>query len=167
MLLSNYLLSGGVKPYLEYGWVTAPNTAGQSIAANTITTLTIDTEVADTGNNGSISANQITLNSGTYYFKAHTTAYNSGAPYGPNIISLYDITNSTYVTRGGQQAGSASYSSSMLIDGQFTINGSTTFSLYYLSGGISIIQSGLAAGTFTNSTALADQRTTIKLWKLA
>lgn len=167
MLLSNYLLSGGVKPYLEYGWVTAPNTAGQSITPNTITTLTIDTEVADTGGFGSIASNQITLAAGTYYFKAHTTAYISGSPFGPNILSLYNITNSTYVTRGGQQAGGASYSSSMLIDGQFTINGSTTFSLYYLSGGTSVIKSGLTAGDFTNTTTGADQRTTIKLWKLA
>jgi hypothetical protein len=38
-----------VPEYIEFGWVTAPNAAGQSISANTITTLTLDTEVQDTG----------------------------------------------------------------------------------------------------------------------
>jgi hypothetical protein len=167
MLLSNYLLSGGVKPYLEFGWVTAPNTAGQSITANTITTLTIDTEIADTGNNGSISANQITLAAGTYYFKAHTTGLNNNVPYGGNLLSLYNVTNSSYVTHGGMQAGAAQYSCSTLIEGQFTITLPSVFELRFLCGSTAVILSSMSSGTFTLTTAGADQRTTIKLWKLA
>lgn len=162
------LIGSGAKPYLEYGWVTAPNTAAQSITANTITTLTLDTEVADTGNYGSIASNQITLAAGTYYFKAHTTAYNSGAPYSGNLLALYNVTSSSYVTRGGLQAGNAQYASSTVIEGQFTIGTSSVFVLYYLSGSTASINSANGGGYFTLTTpANADQRTTIKLWKLA
>jgi hypothetical protein len=165
MLLSNYLLSGGVKPYLEYGWVTAPNTARQSITANTITTLTIDTEVADTGNNGSISGNQITLNAGTYYFKGHANIRNA-APTA-NLISLFNVTSSSYVTRGGPLSGGAEYAASSYIEGQFTINTQSVFEFRVLTSTISLVGSSITDGIFSLSTAGADQRTTIKLWKLA
>jgi len=165
MLLSNYLLSGGVKPYLEYGWVTAPNAARQSITANTITTLTIDTEVADTGNNGSISGNQITLNSGTYYFEAETSGYETGQSIAAQaIMSLFNVTSGAYITRQLGNKGNILYLIDATINGQFTISINSTFELRILGG------HGITIGTLYNSTlttAGADQRTTIKLWKLA
>jgi hypothetical protein len=164
MLLSNYLLSGGVKPYLEYAWVCAPNTAKQVITANTIQALTIDTEVADTGNNGSISGNQITLNSGTYYFEASTCGYETATTnFMQVILGLYN-TSGSYVTRRLGNQGNISYAIDATINGQFTISATSTFELRILS------YFGITIGTLTNSTlttANADQRTTIKLWKLA
>lgn len=166
MLLSNYILNGGVKPYLEYGWVCAPNTAGQSITANTITTLTIDTEVADTGNNGSISGNQITLSAGTYYYNGIIPFGYSGSSYlAGAIVSLYNITNSSYITR---MSCGALYVTNNTIIGQFTILSTTVFEMRIISTNSGLIgQNYYGSGNFTNTTAGADQRTTIKLWKLA
>lgn len=165
MLLSNYLLSGGVKPYLEYAWVTAPNAAKQVISGNTIQALTIDTEVADTGNNGSISGNQITLNSGTYYFEAETVGYETGTANATQVImSLYNVTSGAYITRQLVNKGNFSYLIDATINGQFTISVNSTFELRILN------YFGITIGTLNNSTlttAGADQRTTIKLWKLA
>jgi hypothetical protein len=170
MLLSNYILNGGARPYLEYGWVTAPNTAGQSITANTITTLTIDTEIADTGNNGSISGNQITLAAGTYYFESTISTRQSAAAEGSGLFSLYNITNSSYITRGriwGNDAGTP-YSAYGVMNGQFTITSTSVFDLRILTTNATIVDNGaLSTQLSTLSTAGADQRTTIKLWKLA
>ena len=171
MLLSNYLLSGGVKPYLEYAWVTAPNDAGQTITNNTITTLTINTEVADTGNNGSISANQITLNSGTYYYEIYVPLVSASSNYNALIFALRKnpSTSPEFISRKGFQ-GYANTFPDKTLSGQFTINTSTVFDITAITTcdvGSSVIRTAAGGTPFTLSTAGADQRTTIKLWKLA
>jgi hypothetical protein len=169
MLLSNYLLSGGVKPYLEYGWVCAPNAGAQSLTNNTISALTIDTEVADTGNNGSISGNQITLNAGTYYFEANVRLQSTNGDWITSIFSLYNVTDSSYVTRTEEHFG-LNLAIASILKGQFTISSSKSFELRILpfaATGTPIVKSGSYYAGFSNSTAGADQRTTIKLWKLA
>jgi hypothetical protein len=170
MLLSNYLLSGGVKPYLEYAWVCAPNAAGQSITPNTITTLTIDTEVADTGNNGSIAGNQITLAAGTYYFEANVRVTNTNGDLNPFIFSLYNTSDSSYISRIEDMFG-YNWNQTTILKGQFTISSSKNFVLQLIAttaSGTIVVRSGDSYRiNFTNSTAGADQRTTIKLWKLA
>ena len=164
------IISGPVKPYLEYAWVCAPNTAGQALTVNTITTLTIDTEVADTGNYGSISNNQVTLSAGTYYFKARSgnTIVASGNSAG-GTISLYNVTASSYVTR--KEFFSATTMDNTDFEGQFTIASSSVFELrmYYYENASRTLTNGGAywPGNSSLSTAGADQRTTIKLWKLA
>lgn len=164
MLLSNYLLSGGVKPYLEYAWVCAPVTAGQQIPANTIQALTIDTEVYDTGNNGSIASNQITLNAGTYYFEAF--APNSSNLYTIQTLGLYNISDSKYETR--QNYGYGGYGGTIPLKGQISFSSSKVFELRLVAGvGTTTIGAAVNQTMGTNTTAGADQRTTIKLWKLA
>lgn len=168
MILSS-LIGGGAKPYLEYGWVTAPNTAGQSIAANTITTLTIDTEVADTGNYGSIASNQITLAAGTYYFKANAPhgASSAGAPL-LAILGLYSVTGSTWVTKRQHSETNYAVPLQVEVDGQFTVGSSTVFELRMAGSKNFTVGMGYSnISDFTLATAGADQRTTIKLWKLA
>jgi hypothetical protein len=156
------LYTGGVKPYLEYGWVCAPNTAGQSIAANTITTLTIDTEIADTGNFGSIASNQITLAAGTYYFEANTFFNTINA--GGIIIGLFNNSASSYISRTGNN----SYRSSQtFLRGQFVIAASSILSLRFIATNGGVISNSGDGNAYTDATAGADQRTTLKLWKLA
>lgn len=172
MLLSNYLLSGGVKPYLEYGWVTAPNAAAQSITNNTITTLTIDTEIVDTGNNGSISGNQITLNAGTYYFEANAPIVTNAGAYMNYIFSLRkNVTTTPAIISSISNTSNAAPNSVAVLKGQFTISVSSVFDLTVIcNAGSGSLSNGATAQYFTPftvSTAGADQRTTIKLWKLA
>jgi hypothetical protein len=163
------LIGSGANPYLEYGWVTAPNTAGQSIAANTITTLTIDTEIADTGNFGSIASNQITLAAGTYYFKAN-------APFGlgvavngtTTVLGLYNVSISAWVTKKQNTNSNYAIPIQTDFDGQFTIAASSIFEMRGISSATGTVGKGYMAITdATLATAGADQRTTLKLWKLA
>jgi hypothetical protein len=168
MILTS-LIGGGAKPYLEYGWVTAPSTASQSIASNTVTTLTIDTEVADSGNFGSIASNQITLAAGTYYYDAFVPV---GAWSNDCIFSLYNTTTSAYISKikalaiyGGAAYWNYYWNPPLNLKGQFTIATSSVFELRLAANGA--IGVGVGSTAFTLSTAGADQRTTIKLWKLA
>jgi hypothetical protein len=162
-------LGGGASPYLEYGWVCAPNAAGQSITANTITTLTLDTEIVDTGDNGSIASNQVTLASGTYYFKATHTFKRAVANNPPDaLFRLYNVTDSNLIScdSGVDTIESAQYSGKFDFEGQFTISGSKAIRLEVAySDAVTIGISGQNA--FTLSTASAQTRTKLQLWKLA
>jgi hypothetical protein len=176
------LYTGGVKPYLEYGWVCAPNTAGQSIAANTITTLYLSNEIADTGNFGSLSAgtfptgtasatSQITLAAGTYYFKSWIPITSSSESARINAItSVYNVTSTSYVSR---KEVSTSYVDNLKIaenDGQFTLAVQSSLELRLIAAihvGVIIVGNTTQYANFTGTTVGDDQRTTIKLWKLA
>lgn len=150
--------------YLEYGWVCAANTAGQSISANTVTTLTIDTEISDSGGHGSVSANQVTLAAGTYYFEANVPIYQvSGYD---TVLSLYNVTDASYVTRRKIAYSFNGDISSVTLIGQFTIASSKTFAVQALCAGGSS-NNGVGTSPLTLGTSGADQRTTLKLWKLA
>lgn len=161
--------------YIEFGWVTAPNAAGQSISANTITTLTLDTEVADTG--GLVSApssNQFTLPAGTFYYEASTScnAYDPGSASA--TLALYNVTDTAYVSRTSLKITDSRHSGGLqvsrisgVLNGQFVIAANKTFDLRLLSGDSMTVNNGTQGSALsTNSTAGADQRTTIKLWKL-
>lgn len=168
--LSTNMQNIGNYPYLEYAWVTAPNTNGQVISPNFIGTLTLDTEVADTGNFGSISSNQITLAAGTYRFEAYVP-YNMGGSADQNIIfGLFNSSDNKYITRAGVSYtdGAGTESGASNISGQFTINSSKVLYLTAIISGTDnlVIRTAPRQTSFTNSTANADQRTTIKLWKV-
>ena len=164
---------GGMAPdYLEFAWVCAPNAAGQSITADTITTLTIDTEVVDLGGYGSIGSNQITLAPGTYYFKGNAPVRSLNVNYQAGVLSLYNTSLSSYVSRGGAGGISTALGSAAILEmeGQFTIAAQNVFELRMWVH--SLITLSIDHGIYNNSlptlaTAGADQRTTLKLWKLA
>lgn len=159
-----------IPEYIEFGWVTAPNAAGQNIPVNTITTLTLDTEVADTGNIVSAPvSNKFTLPAGTYYYETHTR-FNAGATSVPSIFAIYNETDGVYVTRSGlgSSAGHSSGRSICLkIDGQMVLTAEKSFSLRLLVSSSAVtVNNGDNTANHSNATANADQRTTIKLWKL-
>jgi hypothetical protein len=154
-----------VPEYIEFAWLTAPNAAAQAISANTITTLTLDTEVADTG--GLVSApssNQFTLPAGTYYYEAQTHYKLSSNNLESGILALYNVTDSTYVSCSNNFAG-GERGSNIQNNGQLVIAAAKTFELRLaVANSSNIISTDETA--FTLSTAGTDQRTTIKLWKL-
>jgi hypothetical protein len=174
----------GVPEYIEFAQVCAPNAAAQSITANTITTLILDTEVSDSsGIVSAPSSNRFTLPAGTYYYEASSqlgvsrTDTNIGA-----LFSLYNYSDTSYVSRsgfGGTTINTVTYSSNqygitynypaekitrLSLNGQIAISASKIFELRALTNCDAGVCSAVTA--FTNSTERADQRTTIKLWKL-
>jgi len=176
--LSTNMMNFGNFPYLEYAWVTAPNVAGQAITANTITTLYISTKLADLGSYGTLTAgsappavatSSFTLDAGTYSYEAYT-GWDFGGSGGGAMASfgLYNITSGSYVSRTGPTAATGAGFYSLKLNGQFTINTTTVFDIRgWSNSNFKVHNSGgdNPSGS-TPSTANADQRTTIKLWKV-
>ena len=173
--LSDLVTFGKAADYIEFAWVCAPNATAQTVSVDTVTTLTIDTEVQDTGDlviapgTGGLPANTFELPAGIYYYEAFTrfTAGNLATPF---IFSLYNVSDSAYVARSNYGTVPASVSSRNCcptISGQFKITSSKRFRLQLLVDGQSVTIASSDSGTQSSvTTADADQRTTIKLWKL-
>ena len=167
--LSTNMQNIGNYPYLEYAWVTAPNAAGQTLTANTSAVLTLNTEVADSGNYGSLTSNQITLSAGTYLIKGLIPLNIYGSAFGTGIVFVRNVTTGQFITRFGASAGNTTESIWFLPEFQSTFSTITTLEFGIITTATSEIQNqvetyGFGAGTstFTN----LDQRTTIKLWKV-
>lgn len=156
---------GTVPDYIELAWVTAPNADGQDIPIHVLTKLTLNTIVADTGGLvNSLVDSEFTLPPGTYYFEAHTAAYQANNN-GGGILGLYQGT--TPITRSNSEAEQASgYMTCYRLSGQFVLTSSTALNLKLLVAVACDIDSRSGITVMTNSTPDADQRTTIKLWKL-
>lgn len=163
MKLSKYLHH--VPDFAEYGWVCAPNASAQSISANTITKLNVDTIVSDEAGLLTMpSANVFTIPEGNWYVEAWASLSSTSNVLSA-ILSLYDEDASAFVTR----ASSASYQiyfEQPKIETQIKLPADTLFSLRVLSYVAADVRSAAYLNTFSNSTSGADQRTSIKLWKL-
>ena len=164
--LSTNMQNIGNYPYLEYAWVTAPNAAAQSVNANTLTVLTLTTEVADTGNFGSISSNQITLSAGTYQYDAEAfySAYNGTENEG--MLGLWNNSTSQFISRvGHSDLGSGGH---YHLKGQFTISTQSILTLRMISNIALYVKPGIYYNTIQSTGTNPDysQRTTIKLWKV-
>ncbi len=111
--------------------VKASGTAGGTATTGSFQTRTIQTEDADTGNNCTIAANQITLLAGTYRCVIQIPFYSTAE----TITRLRNITDSTTTVNGSSLFHSA-FGHSFIV-GRFTIAASKTFEIQYwaTSGG--------------------------------
>ena len=173
--LSSDMKKIGNNPYLEYAWVTTPAAVSQDITANTLNVLTLNTEVVDLGGFGSLNANQITLSPGTYMFEAFVMFY--CVSVSDNVGGIFSLNKSTgeYITRtncvptiAGARDTNTNYSTTVgELNGQFTLTSSTVLELKLMVPVAANVTGFKDATTvYTNTTTGADQRTTIKLWKV-
>ena len=179
--LSTNMQNIGNYPYLEYAWVTAPNTAGQTVTGQSETVLNLTAELQDTHGYGSIATNQITLAAGIYRFEANVPVE---LPSGAEALVSVKTSSGVYLARkrytGGWRHQSDSYYTTyppyFLDDfyGQFTLSANSNITLNLLVSYTSVVGCGATnpfdgSATvikFTSTTSTQDQRTTIKLWKV-
>lgn len=178
-------------PYAEYAWVTAPNTAADTVSGtpDTWTKLRVDTSVVS-NSFGSLNASsyEITLVAGTYRARFNIPWF-IARPFPDKVPSpiayLGTTANVPLIRSQGHQhasliSGVSNYWNLGLIEaeGQFTIATSTTVDLRFLPIGANSTYPfrignhawagvGPGDGPSTNTDALTDQRTTVKFWKLA
>lgn len=164
---------GFAVPYLEVGWVCAPNTAGQSITSNAApATCTLDTVVQNTESLGvTIATNQIqNLPAGTYYFEAHVPWKSQGAANTVGVLALYNVSDTAYVSRGGSRWNAlGNGGGECFVKGQFKIASAKTFDLRVwlaAASGTLTLENSAHSVTVSLATASADQRTTIRIWKV-
>jgi hypothetical protein len=123
--------SGLYSAYLCYQDRKASGTNAGTFTSGAWRTRDLNTEVADTGNNGSVASNQITLAAGTYRVRAWAASFYCGA----NALRLRDVTNGTTLALGvpaSNETSSATGTGAIaLLAGRFTLAGSTVIELQH------------------------------------
>ena len=166
------IIGYNVKPYLEFAWVTAPNASGQVLTYDTTTVLTLNTKVADTGGFGSLTGNIMTLSAGTYAYNIALPLNPGSGPGGFAGVVALSSSFAGFISRFG--IGNPGLAGQITLPtGQFTVPTQQNYVLtcwvlgYYNSGSAVITNSMYGGMSTSQSTAGYDQRTTIRLWKLA
>ncbi len=154
-------------PFVMAALTCAPNLAAQSITANTISTPALSVVLADSATLGvTVGSNQVqNLPEGTYYCEASLPLFTVTGANGASL-RLYNDTGGAYLpVSGGTLGGANSAASQVLATGQFDIGALSSVSLRLICPRTALIRNG--DQDMTDATANADQRTTLKLWKLA
>lgn len=157
---------GFAVPYLEVAKVCAPNTAAQAISANTISVPSIDTTTANDSSLGvTVASDQIqNLPLGIYYCKIEVPYFTATGMNGSSL-RLYNITDSVYLpVNGGAITSGNALVSRLIADGQFKITAAKTVTIRMICPRAGVIRNG--DQDMTDSTASADVRSIIKLWKV-
>lgn len=162
-------------PYLEYAWTCPASQGPQTLVKSTITTLWIDTLIANSHNlpGTGVAGYTITLPAGTYSFEIYVPILldrsndNANANINPNFIfGLKNTTTQSIVSRKNSAPASDSNSESTMdntITGRFTI----TYSCNFIVEGVCTNRAYIGSMIGFSGAAGTDQRTTIKFWKLA
>ena len=159
-------------PYLEYAYICAANYVGSEVVvpSETVTTLRLNTEIADSGNFGTLDTgtSRITLSPGTYSYEVYTRIMNDGAPPSTNFagnVGLYNVSDSQFVTRQGP-TDTQYNSGAFKFNGQITLTTAKIFDIRTIINAASKVTNSSYFYYNTTSTPNTDQRTTIKLWKI-
>jgi hypothetical protein len=165
------LIGKKVPDYVEFAWVCAPSDNAQPITQNVYNTVYMNTTVLNTIAGASLSAGSappstvttsFTIPKGKYYFEAGPglSGYTVLSYNLPLIFSLYNITTSTYVAKMTKPPFQP-------LNGLIDISSPSQFNLQVLSSqNFTLGKNWNNGAMITNSTSNADQRATIKLWKL-
>lgn len=117
-------------PYILVSDQKTQNTNGGTFTSGAWRTRDINTEDADTGNNCSVSSNQITLAAGTYQIRASCPAFACGL----HQTRLQNITDSTTILTGtGEYCSTTSGGGSRsFLTGRFTLAAQKTLEIQHL-----------------------------------
>lgn len=145
--------------YIEIRDEKASGTNGGQFSTGSYQTRDLNTEAVDTGNNASISSNQLTLDAGTYQIQAWSTAHEVGS----HKLKLRNISDAADTLIGMTcQSPSTSGNDRAVLAGRFSILNSKTFELQHrieTSAGTDI--DGGEAAAFGD----AETYTVMQLWK--
>ena len=139
----------------EISWRTAASASSQSITADTLTTLTIDTEVLDTGNKIQLDgSNLFTLQPGTYEVDIKTTLSTTAGS--DCVFRLYNVSDSS-IPLSLTVIGGSGYSTHPNMIGHIVVPSTKQFKLEITTGeNSSIGDNGGGSGKIATSD-LADR----------
>ncbi len=124
-----YVIGGRGSDWIVIREEQAQNTSGGTFTAGMWQTRAMNVKASDAGNHASLSANQITLEAGTYRLRASAPANQVGA----HQTRWQNISDGTTVLIGTTEFADTVQSRSM-IAGRFTITASKTFELQHRCG---------------------------------
>jgi hypothetical protein len=137
------------------------NTSGGTFTSGSFQTRTLNTSVTNEISGASLSSNQITLPTGTYYIDAAAPAHQVNQ----HKAILKNITDSSNTLIGTSEftAPGAAYTTSSFVTGRFTIASSKTFELQHRCG-----TTGTTTGFgYASNFSIIEVYTDVKIWKVA
>ena len=142
----------------------ASGTDGGTFTSGSYLTRTLNTVKSNSISGASLSANQIILPAGTYYFEIHAPAFYVNL----HKAKLYNVTDSAdaiigLIAQCGSSSGSAAVASHAVVMGRVTIAGTKTFEVRHRS---SISKSINGFGMATNFGDI-EVYTDVKIWKIS
>lgn len=148
--------------YLNYQDQKAQNTPGGTFTSGAWRTRDLNTEVADTGNLGTLSSNQITLAAGTYIVKASAPAYLINARH---QIRLQNITDGVTLVNGQSMYAPTISANTMMtyanLSGFFTITSSKVLEIQHQCQATEASDGFGVASNFTTEVY-----TIVEFWKV-
>lgn len=151
-----------VPDVLIYTHETSSGSVGSSYTAGAWRTVTLNTEVVDSGGHGSLSSNQVTLAAGTYEFVAVAALRGTGD--GNARLRLYNATDAAIIQQGPQTRHlSTGEMVPYTVQGYFTIGASKAVELQVYPGATNLDNDSSAVMT----TGENEVWTEIKLRKVA
>lgn len=139
----------------------ADGTAGGTFTLGAWQTRTLNTETVDTGSHSAVAANQITLQAGTYRFRATAPAYKVDT----HRLRLQNITAGTTVATGPAMRSAAAGDDIMLatVEGRFTIAAPTVYEVQHRSSATKATDGFGLAATFGINEVFAQ----VEFWREA
>lgn len=141
--------------------VRAAGTSYGTIASGDWRTRTLNTVVTNEISSASLSANRITLPSGTYYVKAQASAGDCGA----HMLRLYNVTDAAaelYGTTAYSETGqNVTIMTPSFLNGRFTIASTKVFELQHR------VRSTANGGFGINLSGVSERYAEVLIWKIA
>jgi len=124
-------------------------------------TRTLNTVVTNEITGASLSSNQITLPTGTYFIEAYAVAYKTNQ----SIISFYNVTDSSYDIFGRNNFSSSAVSTQTvnLLKQRFTISAQKVFELRHYITSARSASNGLGVANGSNTNIYSD----VLIWRTA
>lgn len=146
--------------YIKLSDVKPSGTAGGTFTAGAWQTRTLNTEDSDTGGHCTLSANQFTLEAGTYRILAAAPAYAATL----HKTQLYNVTDASVEILGtsSHSSSSAGGTSTSTVTGEFTIASTKTFELQHRN---SVTRSSDGFGIASNFS-VSEVYAVVELWKV-
>jgi len=124
-------------------------------------TRTLNTVVTNEITGASLSSNQITLPAGTFFIEAYAVAYKTDQ----NIISFYNVTDSSYDIFGRNNYSSSAHAVQTvnLLKQRFTISSQKVFELQHYIASARSQSNGLGVANGSNTNIYSD----VLIWRIA
>ena len=135
------------------------NTSGGTAASNGTQTRTLNTVKTNEITGASLSSNQITLPSGTYYIQALAPAYDTSR----SQAFLYNVTDTANEIIGSTSTNTVASTSFCHVIGRFTISAQKVFSIVQFTFDAHV--NGL--GEPANNSGGTEVYTDVQIWKVA
>jgi hypothetical protein len=146
------------EPYIYLRDEKASNTAGGTSVAASYQTRTLNTEVMDTGNNCTLTSNQILLAAGTYRFFARAPALNAGG----HRLRLRNVSAGiSYLGPSGYTTSSSASVCDATVRGKITVTAGQVLELHHYT---QLAQATTGLGT-PNATGEVEIYAEIEFWK--